>query len=127
MSSVWLEILFVTFFISLPFLYDSCRTFRYHFRLATFSALAALTSLLAVFQFKQRARYVVVVHHTVSPDHLFAHLLYLLYFFFRLLLDSRKIPKRLLENLTNDYAWGGHWIKIGLYGVLCFCNNLTGI
>jgi len=64
--SVWLEILLVAFFISLPFLYDSCRTFRYHFRLATFTALAALTSLLAVFQFKHRARSIAYFGQQIS-------------------------------------------------------------
>lgn len=54
--TVWQEVLFVAFFISLPFLYDTRRTFRYHFRLATFFVLAAVTSLLAVVQFKHRNR-----------------------------------------------------------------------
>lgn len=54
--TVWQELLFVAFFISLPFLYDTRRTFRYHFRLATFFVLAAVTSLLAVVQFKHRNR-----------------------------------------------------------------------
>ncbi|XP_025204428.1 uncharacterized protein LOC112601175 [Melanaphis sacchari] len=64
--AVWLEVLFVAFFISLPFLYDTRRTFRYYFRLAIFSALAYLTSLLAVFQFKYRSRLIAYFGQQIS-------------------------------------------------------------
>ncbi|XP_060865943.1 uncharacterized protein LOC132941789 [Metopolophium dirhodum] len=64
--AVWLEVLFVAFFISLPFLYDTLRTFRYHFRLAIFSVLASLTSLLAVFQFKHRSRLIAYFGQQIS-------------------------------------------------------------
>ncbi|VVC24302.1 Hypothetical protein CINCED_3A003734 [Cinara cedri] len=64
--AVWQEIAFVAFFISLPFLYDTRRSFRYHFRLATFTVLAALTSLLAVFHYKHRARLIAYFGQQIS-------------------------------------------------------------
>ncbi|CAH1720424.1 unnamed protein product [Aphis gossypii] len=64
--ALWQEVLVVAFFISLPFLYDTQRTFRYHFRLAIFSVLAYLTSLLAVFQFKHRSRLIAYFGQQIS-------------------------------------------------------------
>ncbi|XP_026811787.1 uncharacterized protein LOC113552941 [Rhopalosiphum maidis] len=64
--AVWLEVLFVAFFISLPFLYDTRRTFRYHFRLTIFTVLAYLTSLLTLFQFKHRSRLIAYFGQQIS-------------------------------------------------------------
>ncbi|XP_050442362.1 uncharacterized protein LOC126846683 [Adelges cooleyi] len=64
--AVWTEILLVSFFISLPFMYDTCRIFRYHLRLATFFILATFTSLLAVFQYKQRMRLIAYFGQQIS-------------------------------------------------------------
>ncbi|XP_050536949.1 uncharacterized protein LOC126903051 isoform X2 [Daktulosphaira vitifoliae] len=66
MMVLWLEILVLSFFISLPFLYDLSRTFRYYFRLSIFFTLATLTSLLAVFHYNFRDRLITYFGQQIS-------------------------------------------------------------